>query len=109
MFGMGFTEILVILVLALIIIGPRKFPEMAKTLGRGLAEFRRTSDEIRGTLNDSISDVARDAFVNDFEEANKQPESPDSAPNDTSDDTPNDEPPEDEPSEDELSEEDKTF
>lgn len=40
MFGLGFTEIIVILAIALIFIGPKKLPELAKTLGRGLKEFQ---------------------------------------------------------------------
>jgi Tat protein translocase TatB subunit len=52
MFGIGFTEILVILVVALIVLGPDKLPEIAKTLGKAVREFRRTSDEIRKTVSD---------------------------------------------------------
>ncbi|HDL52910.1 MAG TPA: twin-arginine translocase subunit TatB, partial [Proteobacteria bacterium] len=39
MLGMGMQEILIILVVALIVIGPKRLPELAKTLGKGLAEF----------------------------------------------------------------------
>ena len=41
MFGIGMTELLVILAIALIVIGPKKLPELARSLGKGLAEFRR--------------------------------------------------------------------
>jgi len=51
MFGIGTWELLIILVVALIILGPRKLPELAKTLGKGLAEFRRASQEIKSTLD----------------------------------------------------------
>ena len=54
MFGIGFSEILLILVVALVVIGPKRLPELARILGRGLAEIRRASDEFRGVLNESI-------------------------------------------------------
>ena len=54
MFGIGFSEILLILVVALVVIGPKRLPELARILGRGLAEIRRASDEFRGVLNENI-------------------------------------------------------
>ena len=51
MFGIGMTELIIILAVALIIIGPKKLPELARTLGKGLAEFRRATSD----LKDSIS------------------------------------------------------
>ncbi len=59
MFGIGMTELLIVLVVALLVLGPRKLPEMARTLGRGMAEFRRASDELRSTLNASIEEETR--------------------------------------------------
>ena len=50
MFGLGVWEILVILVIALLVFGPAKLPELARSLGRGLAEFRRASTEIRSSI-----------------------------------------------------------
>lgn len=50
MFGIGPWELLVIVVVALLIFGPQKLPELARTLGKGLAEFRRASNELRQTL-----------------------------------------------------------
>jgi len=50
MFGLGMQELLVILVIALIVVGPQKLPELAKSLGRGLAEFKRTADEFQSTM-----------------------------------------------------------
>ena len=47
MFGIGMTELLVILVIGLLVIGPKKLPELARSLGKGLAEFRRASTEMR--------------------------------------------------------------
>jgi len=50
MFGIGMQELLIILVIALIVVGPRKLPELAKSLGRGLAEFKRTADDFQSTM-----------------------------------------------------------
>ncbi|MCK5540130.1 MAG: twin-arginine translocase TatA/TatE family subunit [Deltaproteobacteria bacterium] len=59
MFGLGLTEIIIILVVALLVVGPKKLPELAKTLGRGLGEFRRTADEFKESIykdEDSLAD-----------------------------------------------------
>ncbi|MFZ5811446.1 MAG: Sec-independent protein translocase protein TatB, partial [Thermodesulfobacteriota bacterium] len=50
MFGIGTTELLVILVVALIVIGPSKLPDVMRTIGKGLAEFRRVSTDVKSTL-----------------------------------------------------------
>jgi sec-independent protein translocase protein TatA len=52
--SIGFPEMLVILVVALIIFGPRKLPELGRSLGRSINEFKRASNELRSTLDDEI-------------------------------------------------------
>jgi sec-independent protein translocase protein TatA len=55
MFGsIGMPELLIILTLALIIFGPRKLPELGRSLGRSLGEFKRASNELRNTLDEEI-------------------------------------------------------
>lgn len=51
MFGIGMPELLVILVIAIIFIGPGKLPDVARSLGRGLREFRRATDELKNTID----------------------------------------------------------
>jgi Tat protein translocase TatB subunit len=54
MFGIGMPELLLILALALIVIGPKKLPDIAKALGRGLAEFKRATDEMKSTFHEEV-------------------------------------------------------
>ena len=55
MFGsIGMPELLIILTLALIIFGPRKLPELGRSLGTSLGEFKRASNELRNTLDEEI-------------------------------------------------------
>jgi TatA/E family protein of Tat protein translocase len=52
--SIGIPELIVILTIALIVFGPRKLPELGRSLGRSLNEFKRASNELRNTLDDEI-------------------------------------------------------
>jgi len=59
MFGIGMTELMVIFVIGLLVLGPKRLPELARSLGKGLAEFRRASNDLRR----GFADVAEEAQI----------------------------------------------
>jgi len=54
MFGLGVPELIVIFVIALIVFGPKKLPDLGKALGRGIAEFKRASQEVKETIETEV-------------------------------------------------------
>jgi len=63
MFGIGPVELVVILVVGLLVLGPKRMPELARTLGRGLGEFRRASNDLRQSLAlDDLQNELRDGL-----------------------------------------------
>lgn len=50
----GVPELIIIFVIALIVFGPKKLPELGKSLGKGLSEFRRASNELRSTIEEEV-------------------------------------------------------
>ncbi len=69
MFGIGFPELIVILVVALIVVGPSKLPDLARALGRGYAEFRRATNELKETFDQD--ETVRD-IKNEFSSAQRE-------------------------------------
>lgn len=64
MFGIGPSELIVILVIALLVLGPKRLPELAAGLGKGLAEFRRATADINAEIEEArrtVEDQAREA------------------------------------------------
>ena len=60
MFGLGFGELILIFVIALIFIGPKKLPELAKGLGQGLKEFQKAAKGFSESMHDTVNDVKND-------------------------------------------------
>lgn len=52
--SVGIPELIIIFTIALIVFGPRKLPELGKSLGKSIAEFKRASNELRNTLDEEI-------------------------------------------------------
>lgn len=80
MFGIGTGEILVILVIALLILGPKELPKVARTIGKTMRELQRTKDEIRESIDREFEDQVEDTKPTEqnVEEGNdvKQPNNP---------------------------------
>ena len=63
MLGIGMQEILIILVVALLVIGPKRLPEVARTLGKGFAEFKKATDDFQETVRKDLEQERHEEFV----------------------------------------------
>jgi len=68
MFGIGMPELIIILGIALIIIGPKKFPELLRSLGRGLTELKRATNDIKSTVEGEMNKIAEETDLKDIKD-----------------------------------------
>jgi Tat protein translocase TatB subunit len=59
MFGLGFGELALILLVAFLVLGPKKLPELARSLGKGLRELRRASEDLRSSIREPLEEVRK--------------------------------------------------
>lgn len=84
MFGIGMPELLVIAVIALLVVGPKKLPEIAKALGKGLSEFRKVTESATETIKETLKtdelkkdlDGLKDSLLYSKEEEKEDPGPP---------------------------------
>ncbi len=69
MFGIGMPELLVIAVIALLVVGPKKLPDIAKALGKGLSEFRKVTEEATDTIKETLKTDEIKKDMNDFKDS----------------------------------------
>jgi len=55
---LGFSEMLLIFIVALLVFGPKKLPELGKSLGKGIREFKKATEELKSSWEDQVKDIA---------------------------------------------------
>jgi sec-independent protein translocase protein TatA len=74
MFGIGMPELMIIMVIALIVIGPQKLPDLARSLGKGLAEFKKATDDFKQSIDTETKNAEEKEQLAKLAEAKLQAE-----------------------------------
>ncbi|OGW46494.1 MAG: hypothetical protein A2078_01695 [Nitrospirae bacterium GWC2_57_9] len=67
MFGLGIPELIVIFVIALLVFGPKKLPDLGKSIGRAMAEFKKASDDFQESVKTEMRDVEKQVDLDQVE------------------------------------------
>jgi len=71
MFGLGIPELLVIFVIALIVFGPKKLPDLGKSIGRAMAEFKKAQEEFQESVKSEMREVEKSADLEEIKKLGK--------------------------------------
>ncbi len=72
MFGLGFPELLLIFVIALIVFGPKKLPDLGRSLGRALSEFKKASEEFQESMKAEMKEVEKTAQLDELKKIGEE-------------------------------------
>ncbi len=71
MFGLGMPELLLIFVIALIVFGPKKLPDLGKSIGRAMAEFKKAQEEFQESVKSEMREVEKSADLDEIKKLGK--------------------------------------
>jgi len=69
MFGIGMQELIIIAIIALLIVGPKKLPDLAKSLGKGFSEFRRAADGVTEDIKQAVKEDEKPKNDDDWKDS----------------------------------------
>jgi sec-independent protein translocase protein TatA len=72
MFGLGLPELIVIFVIALLIFGPKKLPDLGRSVGRAMAEFKKASEDFQETMREEMKEVEKTAQLDELKKIEQQ-------------------------------------